>query len=186
MDRALNWIALRRHIPLVAWLVGILLVLLGFWCRGSSSGLVAVRDMAANHAITATDLKTSETAALVAHYLRQSVKAGDPITPSMVSGQPLPTNDNSIAAVVRIPAAMKIKRGIEVGSFVLIYVGRRAVWTARPRHPGELRRADLLGRRKLTEDAGPDNRSRFGSQRRPGTGGNPITCCIRTLAKKGG
>src|SRR5271163_4472962 len=48
MDRVLNWIALRRHIPLVAWLVGILLVLLGFWCRGSSFGLVAVRDMAAN------------------------------------------------------------------------------------------------------------------------------------------
>jgi len=123
MTRALNWVALRRHIPAVAWVAGILLVQLGFWWRGSSSGLVAVRDMAANHAITAADLKTSETAALVDHYLRQSVKAGDPITPSMVSGQLLPTNDDSIAAVVRIPAAMKMKRGIEVGSVVLIYVG---------------------------------------------------------------
>ncbi len=124
-----NWILGLRVLPFLAWVLGVLIVVVALALSGPvkqpapSHDPVAARDMDANHIIAPADLRTPETMALVSHFFLQPVKAGKPVTPSMVSARKAPsTRFNTIAAIITVPAGL-LQKGIDVGSFVAIFRG---------------------------------------------------------------
>lgn len=78
----------------------------------------------AGHAIQADDLRTTETDALVNHFLRQAIEANKPITPDMVSqdriAPPIPIG---IDVVVHMSDDARRKAGIAKGIAVRVTRG---------------------------------------------------------------
>ena len=119
LDRGL----VRLLIPAAAWLLGIGIVAICLLIRSPSEApLVATRKLHVNDKLTAADLQSTETKALVGHFLRQEVEAGKAVTPAMVSVDFIPPDlHNTIAAIISMPATDVLTRGVAVGALVRIY-----------------------------------------------------------------
>lgn len=130
------WYAAPLWVAGAAWTVsvlgvGVLVLLHGRQVPSANAANaalpVATRDLAVGHVLAPGDLRSTDTTALLDHYLQKPVKAGDPVTAKMTSAAPVPRRHiNTIAAVIAIPAAVRQLKGIDVGSFVGIYRGAAA------------------------------------------------------------
>lgn len=102
---------------------------LGVWivsriAARSPDAPVATQTLDANYKLTAADLQTEATAALVGRYLRTHVDQGRPVTADNVSKTPVNTTlPPSLAAIVSMKPATLDDRNIVPNSRVLIVVG---------------------------------------------------------------
>ncbi|MDM0026281.1 SAF domain-containing protein [Variovorax saccharolyticus] len=115
-----RWLFLAIQLAAVAGFAWI------YWVRSSPEPR-AGSDLAAGHAITAADLRLPLTDPLVGKHLRRDVKAGEAITPDLLtSSAPRKLPDASLAAVVALAASEARKMGLGRGTRVDVVRGGSA------------------------------------------------------------
>lgn len=107
----------------------LLVILLGVWSVAETlrpAVPIAARALAVNDQIKPGDLQTPEIAALTHHYLRQSVKVGEPVSSGLVGDYAaVPVIESGFMVVVNVPRTLREQRGLHDGESVQIRSGNQ-------------------------------------------------------------